>query len=64
MNTRVKEIIKNMVDENVVAFKENTSKILYEKTGKKIETMYQSVAKKLLHNVNENLQNNSKENKQ
>jgi hypothetical protein len=64
MNTRVKEIIKNMVDENVVAFKENTSKILYEKTGKKIETMYQSVAKKLLHNVNENSQNNSKENKQ
>lgn len=48
MNPKVNELIRNMIDENVVAFKENTNKILYEKTGKKIESMYQSVAKTIL----------------
>ena len=48
MNPKVNEIIKNMIDENVVEFKENTTKILYEKTGKKIEGMYVQVAKNLI----------------
>ena len=48
MNPKVNEIIKNMIDENVVDFKENTTKILYEKTGKKIEGMYVQVAKNLI----------------
>ena len=48
MNQQVNEMIKNMIDENVVAFKENTAKVLYEKTGKKIESAYQTVAQNLL----------------
>ena len=48
MNPKTKELIKNMIDENVVSFKENTSKILYEKSGKKIEGMYETVAKEII----------------
>jgi hypothetical protein len=53
MNPKVNELIKNMIDENVVAFKENTSKLLYEKTGKKIEGMYETVAKSIIKPTNE-----------
>jgi hypothetical protein len=53
MNPKVNELIKNMIDENVVAFKENTSKLLYEKTGKKIESMYETVAKTIIKPTNE-----------
>ena len=49
MNQQVNKMIKNMIDENVVAFKENTAKVLYEKTGKKIESAYQTVAQNLLN---------------
>lgn len=58
MSNKVKELIKNMIDENVVEFKENASKILYEKTGKKIETMYETVAKTIIKPTNKNEANN------
>lgn len=48
MNPKISEMIHNMLDENVVSFKENTSKVLYEKTGKKIESMYKTVAQTIL----------------
>jgi hypothetical protein len=43
-----------MIDENVVDFKKNATNILYEKTGKKIEGMYETVAKNIIKtNTNE-----------
>jgi hypothetical protein len=54
MNNKVNEMIKNMIDENVVDFKKNAANILYEKTGKKIEGMYETVAKNIIKtNTNE-----------
>jgi hypothetical protein len=57
MNNKINELVKNMIDENVVSFKENTTKILYEKTGKKIENMYETVAKNLLKQQNNETNN-------
>lgn len=58
MSNKVRELMKNMIDENVVSFKEKATNILYEKTGKKIEHMYETVAKTIIKPTNKNETNN------
>jgi hypothetical protein len=53
MKLNTTDLIKNIIDENAVAFKENASTILYSKVGKKIEGMYENIAKTIIGNKNE-----------
>jgi hypothetical protein len=48
MKNQTRQIIKNAIEENAVAFKENASKIMYSKVGKRLEDQYKEVAQKLL----------------
>lgn len=47
MKPQIQELIKNMIDENAVAFKETASKLLYAKVATKIEEQYKETAKKV-----------------
>jgi len=48
MKNQTRQIIKNVIQENAVAFKENISKVLYTKVGKRLEDQYKIVAQNLL----------------
>jgi hypothetical protein len=48
MKNQTRQIIKNVIEENAVAFKENASKVLYAKVGKKLEDQYKAVAQNLM----------------
>lgn len=48
MKNKVKEMIKNVVEENAVAFKESTAKALYMKVGNRLQEQYKTVAKNIL----------------
>ena len=41
-------MLKNIVEENAVAFKEQTSKVLFGKTAQRLEEQYKNVAKSIL----------------
>ena len=45
MKNNVRQMIKSVVEENAVSFKENTSKTLYSKVSKKLEEQYVNVSK-------------------
>lgn len=47
MNKTVRTMVKNVIEENAVAFKNDASKALYEKVGAKLQKKYISVSKKL-----------------
>jgi phage terminase small subunit len=47
MKPQIQELIKNMIDENAVDFKNNTAKVLYTKINKKLEEQYKETAKKV-----------------
>lgn len=47
MNQKVRNIIKNAIEENPSAFKVETSKALYEKVGKKLQEKYVETSKKI-----------------
>lgn len=47
MNKTVRTMVKNVIEENAVAFKNDASKALYEKVGAKLQEKYISVSKKL-----------------
>lgn len=47
MNDKVKNMIKNVVEENAVDFKQSTSRALYEKIGNRLQEQYKTVSKDL-----------------
>lgn len=53
MKNEVREIIKNIIEENAVSFKENAGKVLYAKVGTKLEEKYKAVAQKIMEPKNE-----------
>jgi hypothetical protein len=48
MKNQTRQIIKNAIEENAVAFKENAAKIIYSKVGKRLADQYKVVAQNLL----------------
>jgi hypothetical protein len=48
MKNKVREMIKNVVEENAVAFKQSTSNTLYTKVAKRLQEEYKNVAKNLM----------------
>lgn len=53
MKNKVREMIKNVVEENAVAFKDSTSKSLYGKVANRLQEQYKTVAKNILRQNNE-----------
>lgn len=53
MKNNIREMLKNVIQENAVSFKENTGKLLYAKVGQKLEEKYKTVAKTILEPKNE-----------
>lgn len=49
MKNQTRQMLKNVIEENAVAFKETTGKVLYSKIGQKLQEQYKEVAKKLLN---------------
>ena len=39
-NKNVKELVKNVIEENAVAFKQNLNRTLYGKVGQKLQEKY------------------------
>jgi hypothetical protein len=39
-------MLKNIIEENAIEFKDKTSKVLYEKIGSKLENKYKEISKK------------------
>lgn len=53
MKKDIRDMLKNVIQENAVSFKETTGKILYAKIGTKLEEKYKEVAKTILEVKNE-----------
>lgn len=47
MNDKVKNMIKSVVEENAVEFKQSTAKALYEKIGNRLGEQYKTVSRDL-----------------
>ena len=47
MKNQTRQMIKDVIQENAVAFKESTSKALYSKISKKLEEQYVAVSKNI-----------------
>jgi len=48
MKNNVRQMLKNIVEENAVAFKEQTGKVLFGKAAQRLEEQYKNVAKSIL----------------
>ena len=48
MKNLTRQMIKNVVQENAIAFKESTAKSLYSKVSQKLADQYKAVAQNLL----------------
>lgn len=46
-NKNVKELVKNVIEENAVAFKQNLNRTLYNKVGQKLQEKYIEVSKNI-----------------
>jgi hypothetical protein len=55
MENKVSNLIKNVLEENAVKFKEHTSEILYSKVSNRLKQQYVEVSKNLFKNINENV---------
>jgi hypothetical protein len=53
MKNNIREMIKNVVEENAVAFKDSTNKAIYTKVATKLQEQYKTVAQNLLRPTNE-----------
>lgn len=53
MNNKIKVMIKDVVEENAVGFKKNTSDALYEKINNRLKDEYKNVSKKMFKSLNE-----------
>lgn len=51
MKNQLKQMIKSVLDENAVGFKDSTSNVLYQKVSKKLEDQYKKQAKKIFEGV-------------
>lgn len=51
MNNKIKEMVKNVIKEDAVQFKQKTASALYEKVGKKLQQEYVNISKRLLEAV-------------
>lgn len=47
MKNNIRQMIKNVIEENAVTFKEQTGKVLYTKVGQKLQEQYKTVAKQV-----------------
>jgi hypothetical protein len=48
MKNNIKQMLKNVIEENAVSFKEQTAKVLYGKVGSRLQEQYKSVAKNIM----------------
>lgn len=48
MKNNVRQMLKHMIEENAVAFKESTSKVLYGKMATRLQEQYKQVAKNVM----------------
>jgi hypothetical protein len=48
LKNQTRQIIKNVIEENAVAFKDNASKLIYSKVGQKLQDQYKIVAQNLM----------------
>lgn len=53
MKENIREMIKSVIEENAVSFKDNATKTLYGKVASKLEEEYKNVAKKIMKVSNE-----------
>jgi hypothetical protein len=53
MKQDVREMIKNVIEENAIKFKTSTSTALYQKIGNRLKDEYKNVAKKMFKSLNE-----------
>jgi len=53
MKNEIKEMLKNVIQENAVSFKDNTSKVLYSKIAGRLEEAYKTTAKKFFTPITE-----------
>lgn len=48
MKNNIRQMIKSVIEENAVSFKEQTSKVLYGKVGSRLQDQYKTVAKTIM----------------
>lgn len=53
MTDKVKEMLKNVIEENAIKFKTATSDALYQKIGNRLKDEYKTVAKKMFNSLQE-----------
>lgn len=53
MKNNIKDMLKSVIEENALSFKENTEKVLYVKVGNKLQEQYKNVAKSIMEPHNE-----------
>lgn len=53
MKNDIRHMIKTAIEEDALNFKEHTSKILFEKVGKKLDEQYKVVSNKVFKAQNE-----------
>ena len=53
MKEKVKEMLKNVIEENAIQFKASTSDALYNKIGNRLKDEYKTVAKKMFNSLQE-----------
>lgn len=53
MKNKTRQMIKDVIQENAVSFKQNTAKALYCKISKKLDEQYKLVSQNLLKNNNQ-----------
>ena len=49
MKNNIRQMVKQVIEENAVNFKENTSKVLYGKVAQRLQEQYKTVAKTILN---------------
>ena len=52
MKNDIRQMLKNIIEENAVEFKQHTSKVLYGKVGNKLEEQYKTVAQTFMGKKN------------
>ena len=53
MKNLTRQMIKDIIQENAVSFKENASKAIYDKLGDRLEEKYAELSKEFLRPKNE-----------
>lgn len=53
MKGDIKNLVKNVLEENIVKFKDQTSNILYSKLTNRLKQEYVNVSKRMFKNINE-----------